>query len=47
MSQSERKSILFFEGWDDLSWAQPGDELITVKEGPLLVLGEDGRWEER
>lgn len=35
--------FVFYEGYDDLSWAMPGDHLVP-QEGPVLVLTENG-WE--
>lgn len=38
----------FFEGWDDLTWAQPGDELIPADpHEPVKVMDENGRWVDR
>lgn len=44
-SGTRSKPFVFFEGWDDLDWAQPGDHLIPADDGPVQVLTEQG-WEE-
>lgn len=36
--------FVFFAGYDDLTWAQPGDHLIPTTDGPTLVRTERGDW---
>lgn len=36
--------FLFFAEVDDLSWARPGDHLISEPDGPTKVLGDNGEW---
>lgn len=36
--------FVFYAGYDSLDWAQPGDHLVELPDGPVQVMGEDGTW---